>query len=850
VKATVNPPPPSKPEIDVYDGTTIIPNNTATPVDFGTTMVGKPVQRTITLKNPSTVPLSVYDFSGNLPVGYSLLNPSYASVIPAGGVTNLIFQLDANATGTFKGNMRIPSNDDNNAMWEFNGGGYENPYTFPFMGIVNPDVSGAVALNLTTPTNGLVTSNTGGLNCGTGSTVCTATYTPGSSVTLTATPDSGATFTSWGGDCSGTANPLTVVIDVAKNCSATFTGGGGTKYSLNLTAPSNGTVTSDAGGINCGAGGTVCSAQYDEGATVVLTATAGTNASFTSWGGSCSGTTSPLTVTMNSVKSCTALFTANTSTKYKLTLATPTGGSITSDVGGLNCGTGGSTCNADYDQNAVVSLTTVPDQGMMLDTWSGDCAGASSPLSVTMDKAKNCGATFKTSPTPTNVTLTVTAPTNGTVTGTPGVINCGLEGTVCTDNYATDADVTLAAKPVSGGTFTSWGGDCSGTTNPLTIKMDAAKACTASFTGAASNQSNLTITVTGTGKVARIPAGSSCSTGSADCTSYPTGSEVALSARADTGSIFDIWGGDCAGQTGVLILTTMDKDRNCTASFKTSGATTQNLIVTLGGTGKGSVKSDVGGIDCGTACTATYPKGNPVNLTATADATSTFAGWNGDCASASTGNPAVITMDTDKNCGATFNPKTQEASCFDQGGILTASGECVSAASLAVASGEGTTASLFRGGISKLVSSQYGPYKSDDTVYQLLDYVKTAGILKIDPADKGKRADVLVTGLYVSSDIPEGMVWYMLVGCSICPLGWNLGVESIPTKDALPVLEKIKPLKTVTLEGDYLTVYMYEGQLYYPGPLDIFFGYRLVDTNKVVFSVDPIHLDIKERPPQ
>jgi hypothetical protein len=91
----------------------------------------------------------------------------------------LIFQLDANATGTFKGNMRIPSNDDNNAMWEFNGGGYENPYTFPFMGIVNPDISGAVALNLTTPTNGLVTSDTGGLNCGTGSTVCTATYTQG-----------------------------------------------------------------------------------------------------------------------------------------------------------------------------------------------------------------------------------------------------------------------------------------------------------------------------------------------------------------------------------------------------------------------------------------------------------------------------------------------------------------------------------------------------------------------------------------------------------------------------------------------------------------------------------------------
>lgn len=852
VKATVNPPPPSKAEIDVYDGTTFISNNTATPIDFGTTTVGSPVQRTITVKNPSTTTLNVYDFSGNLPAGFSLLNPSYASKILAGGVTNLIFQCDAATANTFKGNMRIPSDDDDNTMYEFNGGGPENPYTFPFLCVVNANTSGNLALNLTTPTNGLVTSDSGGINCGTGSNVCTSTYPPSTPVVLTAKPDTDFVFDSWGGDCSGTTNPLTVTVDVAKECSASFKTSvvPVTKYTLDLAPPQNGTVASDAGGINCGGGGSTCNAQYDQGASVILTATPAANASFSSWGGDCTGTTSPLTVTMvDKSLSCTASFTANVSTKFKLTLTAPTGGSITSDVGSLNCGT---TCAIDYDQDATVNLTAVPGTGMVFDSWSGDCAGTTSPLSVTMDQVKDCSATFKADSTPTpTFSLTVTAPANGTIKSNPGIINCGLQGTVCTDSsFVQGSQVTLTATPVTGGKFLSWTDACStSTTDSVTLTMDAVKTCSATFEGAASNQSNLVVTVTGAGTVARIPAGSTCATGT-DCTSYLTGDPVALSARADTGSVFDVWGGDCAGQTGSLILTTMDKDKSCTATFKAE-ATTQNLTVILGGTGTGSVKSDVGGIDCGTVCTKDYPKGNPVNLTATADATSTFAGWSGDCANAATGNPAVVTLDADKSCTATFNPKSQESTCFDQGGLLTTTGECLPAAALTSDSSTGSTASTFKGGVSKQVNSQYGPYKTTDTIYQLLDYVKTAGILKIDAADKGKKVDVLVTGLHVSSIYqPEGLAWYMLVGCNFCPLGWNLGVESIPTQEALPVLEKIKPLKTVTLDSDYLTVYMYEGQLYYAGPLDIYLGYRVVDTGKIVFSTTPIHLDIQERPAQ
>jgi hypothetical protein len=49
-----------------------------------------------------------------------------------------------------------------------------------------------------------------------------ATYTYGTPVLVTATPDSGWAFTGWSGDASGTADTATVVITVARSVTATF----------------------------------------------------------------------------------------------------------------------------------------------------------------------------------------------------------------------------------------------------------------------------------------------------------------------------------------------------------------------------------------------------------------------------------------------------------------------------------------------------------------------------------------------------------------------------------------------------------------------------------------------------
>ncbi|MFZ4438402.1 MAG: InlB B-repeat-containing protein [Syntrophales bacterium] len=66
--------------------------------------------------------------------------------------------------------------------------------------------------------NGTITSSPTGISCGSD---CTENYNSGTSVTLTATPDSGWNFTGWGGACSGTGS-CQVTMSQANSVTATF----------------------------------------------------------------------------------------------------------------------------------------------------------------------------------------------------------------------------------------------------------------------------------------------------------------------------------------------------------------------------------------------------------------------------------------------------------------------------------------------------------------------------------------------------------------------------------------------------------------------------------------------------
>jgi hypothetical protein len=63
---------------------------------------------------------------------------------------------------------------------------------------------------------------------------------------------------------------------------------------------------------------------------------------------------------------------------------------------------------------------------------------------------------------------------------------------------------------------------------------------------------------------------------------------------------------------------------------------THPIDVVLAGAGSGTVVSDPAGIDCGATCSAEFPEGTLVALTALPAAGSDFAGWGGACAGLST----------------------------------------------------------------------------------------------------------------------------------------------------------------------------------------------------------------------
>lgn len=80
----------------------------------------------------------------------------------------------------------------------------------------------------------------------------------------------------------------------------------------------------------------------------------------------------------------------------------------------------------------------------------------------------------------TYYTMTVTEPTNGTIT-TPEGINCGTSGDVCTYNYLSTANAVMTFTPDSGYRIINTGGSCSGATSPQTIAMSEARTCSATF---------------------------------------------------------------------------------------------------------------------------------------------------------------------------------------------------------------------------------------------------------------------------------------------------------------------------------------------------------------------------------
>ena len=149
-----------------------------------------------------------------------------------------------------------------------------------------------------------------------------------------------------------------------------------------------------------------------------------------------------------------------------------------------------------------------------------------------------------------------------------------------------------------------------------------------------------------------ITCGSKCGS------TYNAGTNVTLTAKANSGSTFAGWTGACAG-TATTCTVAANGAVAVGATFTLNptgggggggGTTNPSLQVSLGGLG--SVSSDLAGILCGALCSATYAPGTVVTLTATPAAGWSFLNWTGDCVGT---NPVcTLTMTASKKPKANF----------------------------------------------------------------------------------------------------------------------------------------------------------------------------------------------------
>ncbi|HEV8674423.1 MAG TPA: hypothetical protein VGX21_10285 [Methylomirabilota bacterium] len=232
-----------------------------------------------------------------------------------------------------------------------------------------------------------------------------------------------------------------------------------------------------------------------------------------------------------------------------------------------------------------------------------------------------------------NGTLTVSTSGSGTVSG-PGIA-CGGD---CTETYTIGTVVTLTATPAPGFIFAGWGGACGGT-GPCTFTVTPGPiSVTATFASG-----GLTVVKAGTGSGTVTGPGISC--GGTCNASYPPGTVVTLTASPAPGSTFAGWsGGGCSG-TGSCTVT-VSGPVVVTATFNAGGT----LTVAKTGTGSGTVSGP--GINCGGTCSASYPPGTVVTLTASPAPGSTFAGWTGGGCSG-TGS-CTVTVSGNVSITATF----------------------------------------------------------------------------------------------------------------------------------------------------------------------------------------------------
>lgn len=227
---------------------------------------------------------------------------------------------------------------------------------------------------------GTVRSDGPGIDC---PGLCTNTWNQGSTFRLTATPAANTRFVRWAGPCAASTATCDVTMSAATRVDAVFA----FQIPLTLTVDASrasGTIASNPAGLACPG---TCTANFDQGQVVTLTAQPGSGARLEAWGGACTRRDA-CSVTVDAAKSVTATF----GPAFRTLTASVSGkGTILSSPSGLVCP---GRCSMQFAADSSVSLRATPAKGSKLAGWSGACQGTAG-CTVTLNDDSVVRATFK-----------------------------------------------------------------------------------------------------------------------------------------------------------------------------------------------------------------------------------------------------------------------------------------------------------------------------------------------------------------------------------------------------------------------------------------------------------------------
>jgi hypothetical protein len=201
--------------------------------------------------------------------------------------------------------------------------------------------------------------------------------------------------------------------------------------------------------------------------------------------------------------------------------------------------------SADYDEGQGIAV----DGSKNIYVTGFSSASWDTPVSI-YNGSKDIVA-LKLGPYST-LSITKNGTGSGMVTSTPAGIDCGTD---CTESYNDSTTVSLTATPDTNFTFTGWSGNCTGTTSPLEVVINADNSCTATFV-----LNTYTITAS---------AGANGTIGPNGDTTVNHGSDQAFSITPETGyHVADVLvDGTSVGATTSYTFTNVTATHTIAASF-------------------------------------------------------------------------------------------------------------------------------------------------------------------------------------------------------------------------------------------------------------------------------------------